>query len=264
MRELRLALTSDQLELFYQPKIQARSGMVTGAEALIRWHHPSRGLVGPAVFVPLAERYGLINALGDWVIEHACEQISAWREDGLSMRIAINLSVHQLRLADLPVRIEAALRRHDIEPSLLTCEVTESVAMDVSKATIDLFAELRALGVTLSIDDFGTGYSSLAYLRKLPFRQLKIDRSFVQDLATSHEAAAVVAAIVQLAHALDMEVVAEGVETAEQQRKLVELQVDKLQGFLFAKPMAAGALAEMAHSSDQAPRGFRPSLFAAA
>ncbi|MEO8808238.1 MAG: EAL domain-containing protein [Burkholderiaceae bacterium] len=262
LRDLRTALAKQQLELYYQPKIHAPSGEITGAEALMRWHHPLRGMVSPAVFIPLAERYGLIASLGNWVIDEACRQARVWRDDGLRMRVAINLSVHQLRHPDLPDRIADALARHQINPMLLTCEITESVAMEDPAATMKIFERLAGVGVHISIDDFGTGYSSLSYLRKLPARELKIDRSFVLDLETSADARAVVDAVVKLAQALGLKVVAEGVETEAQSQILRSLGCDELQGYLFAKPMSAKALALWA-MDDEGPSAlaFRPSLF---
>ena len=257
-----MALARSQLELVYQPKIHAPSGHITGVEALLRWHHPQRGTISPNVFIPMAERSGLINALGAWVIDEACRQARVWRDQGLRMRVAINLSAYQLRQRDLPQRIAAALKKHQINPELLTCEITESVAMEDTEATLRFFTELAAVGVHISIDDFGSGYSSLAYLRKLPAGELKIDRSFVLDLESSEQARKIAAAVVQLAQALKLKVVAEGVETDEQYRILRQFGCDELQGFLFAKPMSAKALGLWA-MADEGPRSmqFRESLF---
>ncbi len=262
LRDLRQAVARNQFELYFQPKIDAPSGEITGAEALLRWHHPQRGMVSPAVFIPIAERHGLIGTLGQWVIEEACRQARAWRDQGLRMRVAINLSVHQLRQPDLAERIARALQKHQINPQLLTCEITESVAMEDAEGTMRIFEKLAAVGVNISIDDFGTGYSSLAYLRKLPAGELKIDRSFVLDLETSADARAVVDAVVKLAQALGLKVVAEGVETEAQNQILRSLGCDELQGYLFARPMSAKALALWA-MSDDGPRAidFRDSLF---
>jgi diguanylate cyclase len=262
LRDLRQAVARHQLELVFQPKVHAPTGEVTGAEALLRWHHPQRGMVSPVVFVPIAERHGLIGTLGEWVIDEACRQARVWRDEGLRMRVAINLSVHQLRRPDLADRIAAALTRHQINPDLLTCEITESVAMEDSEATMKVFEKIAAVGVHLSIDDFGTGYSSLSYLRKLPVSELKIDRSFVLDLETSADACAVVEAVVKLAHTLGLKVVAEGVETEGQNRILRGFGCDQLQGYLFAKPMAAKALSLWA-MNEVGPRAidFRDSLF---
>jgi diguanylate cyclase (GGDEF)-like protein len=262
LRDLREAVARKQFELVYQPKVHAPSGEITGAEALLRWHHPRRGVVSPAVFVPIAERHGLIGVIGQWVIDEACRQARDWRDQGLRMRVAINLSVHQLRQPDLAERIAAALAKHQINPQLLTCEITESVAMEDAEGTMRIFEKLAAVGVNISIDDFGTGYSSLAYLRKLPAGELKIDRSFVLDLETSGDARAVVDAVVKLAQALGLKVVAEGVETEAQGQVLRSLGCDELQGYLFAKPMSAKALALWA-MNDVGPRAmdFRASLF---
>ena len=262
LRDLRRAIQHHELELYYQPKIHAPSGQVTGVEALMRWHHPQRGMVGPNIFIPLAERFGLIHALGNWLIEDVCRQIRQWRDGGLRMRVALNLSVHQLRQEDLVDRILGALARNDIEPHLLTCEITESAAMEDTRTTLRVIERLSGVGVHLSIDDFGTGYSSLSYLRQLAAEELKIDRSFVLDLETSADARAIVDAVVKLAQALGLKVVAEGVETKEQQAILRSLGCDELQGFLFARPMSAKALTLWA-MQDAGPHSpdFRPSLF---
>ncbi len=262
LRDLRRAMAENELELYYQPKIHAPTGEITGAEALMRWQHPRLGMVSPSVFIPIAERYGLIGSLGNWLIDEVCRQIRAWRDGGLRMRVAINLSVHQLRQPDLVDRIARALREHEVNPGLLTCEITESVAMEDTEGTIKIFSQLAQLGVSISIDDFGTGHSSLAYLRKLPASELKIDRSFVLDLEISEDARKVASAVVNLAKSLNLKVVAEGVETEEQNRILREFGCDQLQGYLFAKPMSAKALAVWA-MDDIGPRtmSFRPSLF---
>ena len=240
--DLRHALERGELQLHYQPKIDARLGRLQGVEALLRWQHPTRGMVGPNVFIPIAERFGLINGLGNWVIEESCRQMRVWADEGLSMNVAINLSVHQLRTEELVPRIESALARYQVMPSQLLCEITESVAMEDIESTQRAFEELSRIGVYLSIDDFGTGYSSLSYLRQLPARQLKIDRSFVADIEVRPDARAIVSAVIQLAHQLGLRVVAEGVETEGQRDILLVLQCDELQGYLLARPMAVEAL----------------------
>jgi EAL domain-containing protein (putative c-di-GMP-specific phosphodiesterase class I) len=201
-------------------------------------------------------------AMGDWVIEQACQQARRWRDQGLRMRVAVNLSPVQLRQPDLARKIAAALRRHKVNPSLLTCEITESVALEDSASSRQVFQELAEIGVHISIDDFGSGYSNLASLRKLPAGELKIDRSFVVDLASSEDARRVVRAVVTLAKELGRQVVAEGVETEAQYEILRDLGCDHLQGFLFAKPMGAQALGLWA-MGDAGPRTmqFRASLF---
>ncbi len=262
--DLRRALELRQLQLYYQPKVDGISGHIHGVEALLRWNHPERGQVSPAVFIPLAERFNLINALGNWVLDEACRQMRAWAEGGMRMRVAINLSVHQLREDDLVERIDQALRRNHLEPSQLLCEITESVAMDDVKGTQRAFDGLARIGVFLSIDDFGTGYSSLSYLRQMPASQLKIDRSFVADLEKSKDAKAIVSAVIRLAHELGLRVVAEGVETAGQRDILVDLGCDELQGFFLAHPMPAAALE--AWTEGRKPEGaadFAPSVIGA-
>jgi diguanylate cyclase len=247
INDLRQAIELGQLELHYQPKIDGRRHLICGVEALLRWHHPVRGTVSPVIFIPVAERFGLINALGNWVILEACRQMEAWAKAGVHMRVAINLSVHQLREVDLVSRIAAALQNHHVKASQLLCEITESVAMQDISATQRTLDELGKIGVYLAIDDFGTGYSSLSYLRQLPARQLKIDRTFINDLDTSDDAKAVVDGVVRLAHALGLRVVAEGVETASQRDILLALNCDELQGFFFARPMSADKLLAWTH-----------------
>jgi diguanylate cyclase (GGDEF)-like protein len=262
-RDLRLALEQGgQLELHYQPKVRAADGCIAGVEALLRWRHPARGLLGPGLFVPVAERFGLIGTLGHWVIDEACRQVAAWRDQGLRLGVAINLSAHQLRQDDLVQRVEQALARHALDPAQLTFEITESAAVEDGEEAMHAFQRLGGLGVHLSIDDFGTGYSSLSYLRRLHAGQLKIDRSFVHDVASSADARAIVQAVVQLAHSLGLSVVAEGVETQAQRDALKALQCDELQGYLFARPLTAQVLAEWALDAQKpAALKFSPSAF---
>ena len=249
-RDLRQAIERGELELHYQPKVSAGRKVITGVEALARWPHPVRGMLSPGLFIPIAERFGLINALGNWVIEEACKQVSLWRDQGLRIRVAINLSVHQLRQDDLIQRVERALRTYHLDPALVIFEVTESVAMEDASGALEMFERLGGIGVKLSIDDFGTGYSSLSYLRRLQVSQLKIDQSFVRDLETSPDARAIVKAVVGLAHALNLSVVAEGVETAAQRDVLTALKCDELQGYLYAKPMSAEMMGQWALDID--------------
>ena len=262
LRDFRQALDNDGLTLVYQPKIDAASGRITAAEALLRWKHATRGDVPPTIFVALAERFGLVTRLGDWVIDRACRQAGLWAQAGLNMRVAINLSAQHLREPDLAQRVGQALSRNRIEPSRLTCEITETLAMENTQSTQATLAQLGLIGVHLSIDDFGTGYSSLAYLRKLPAKEVKIDRSFVMDLERSADARAVVDGVIKLTHALGKRVVAEGVETMKQRRILTEMGCDELQGFLFAQPMAPADLLQWAmdaRNNDQ--DAFRSSLY---
>lgn len=260
--DLRTALEKGEFELYFQPKIDAISLLVTGAEALLRWHHPERGLVSPVVFVPLAEQYGLIGPIGNWVIEEACRKAARWREQGLRMRVAVNISGCQMREGDLVNRIEAALRRNGIQPERFTCEITESVAMEDTKVTQLTFEKMRNAGFHVSIDDFGTGYSSLAALRKLPAQELKIDRAFVSDLEESEDARSIARSIVNLATALNLRVVAEGVETPGQRDLLIAMGCNELQGFLFSMPMPAYELERLAlHERQPNQMEFRKSLF---
>jgi len=260
--DLRNALTKGEFELYFQPKIDAISLQVTAAEALLRWHHPERGLIGPAVFIPLAEQYGLIGQIGNWVIEEACRKAARWREHGLRMRVAVNISGYQMREDDLVDRIESALKRNGIQPERFTCEITESVAMEDTRVTQQTFERMRNAGFHVSIDDFGTGYSSLAALRKLPTAELKIDRAFVMDLEESEDARSIARSIINLANTLNLRVVAEGVETLGQRDLLVGMGCNELQGFLFAMPMPAYELEKMAVGEHQPEEmEFRRSLF---
>lgn len=263
VNELRQALDGGQFELYFQPKIDAQSLQVTAAEALLRWHHPTRGFVSPVVFIPLAEKYGLMAAIGNWVVEEACRTAAQWQDNGLRMRVAVNISGYQMRQDDLVENILAVLTKYGVQPSRFTCEITETVAMEDTQATKLTFEKLRNAGFHVSIDDFGTGYSSLASLRRLPAAELKIDRAFVMDLEESEEARSIAQSIVNMARALSLKVIAEGVETVGQRDILVRMGCDELQGFLFSMPIPASELQGMAmnrHAEDSAD--FRDSLFA--
>ncbi|CAH0350930.1 bifunctional diguanylate cyclase/phosphodiesterase [Aquabacterium sp. CECT 9606] len=259
-RDLRHALDlgGEGLSLDYQPKVDTKSGRLTGVEALLRWRHPQQGPVEPNVFIPVAERFGLIGALGQWVIDEACRQQRAWQDEGLDLRVAINLSVHQVRQADLVERIEHALKAQRIQADRLMFEVSEIAAMADPQACVRLFEQFMRLGVQVSIDDFGMGNANLSQLRKLPACQLKIDRSFVQSLEHDVDAQAIVDAAVRLSHALGLNVVAEGVETAHQQDILLRFGCDELQGYLFARPMSPVQMALWARSSEAVPRPAPP------
>lgn len=267
LQDLRQAVVRGELKLVYQPKIDAASLQITAAEALLRWEHPVRGLVPPGVFIPLAERHGLMPSIGQWVIDEACHQAGQWREHGLRMRIAINVSGHQLRNDRFVGMLERSAARHQVQPGRLTCEITESVAMEDTAQTRAAFQRLRRAGFHVSIDDFGTGHSSLAVLRRLPAAELKVDRHFIIDLETSESARAIVEAVIGVARTLGMRVVAEGVETLGQRDLLVQMGCDELQGFLFARPMSAAALLLWADASGPEGAGtgagavFRSSLF---
>ncbi len=243
VQDLRLALERNELVLYYQPKFRAPDGPIAGVEALVRWQHPVRGLVAAHEFIPLAEKTGLIVSLGAWVLDEACRQMAQWRREGhTAWTVAVNLSALQFNHAALIDTVRDALDRHALDPQSLVLEITESTAMRDADASLHILQQLDAMGVRISIDDFGTGYSSLLYLKRLPASELKIDRGFVRDLAHDTEDAAIVSAIVALGQTLNLRIVAEGVETAEQQAFLTRLGCDSLQGYLLGRPMTAESL----------------------
>ncbi|GIZ53727.1 putative bifunctional diguanylate cyclase/phosphodiesterase [Noviherbaspirillum aridicola] len=243
--ELRRGLAQGQLLLHYQPKASLRSGRIVGAEALLRWRHPLHGMVPPGQFIPLAEETGLILDIGAWVLEEACRQIAHWQERGLKVPpIAINLSSRQFD-HHLPMRVQAVLDQYGLGPERIRLEITETLLVRGPEQVIPIMNELAAMGVGLALDDFGTGYSSLAYLKKFPISTLKIDRTFVVGLPGEQNDCAIARAIVTMAQQLRQEIVAEGVETAEQMAFLRGLGCDQLQGYLFSPPVAADAFAQM-------------------
>ena len=235
--ELRRAIEHDELVLYYQPQIDPGTGQVGGVEALIRWHHPDRGLIPPDEFIPLAERTGLIQPLTLWVLEAAIRQCASWRSSGLNLWVAANLSASNLLDSETPDAIERLLRRWAVPSGSFRLEITETTAMADPARTRAVLARLDALGVELAIDDFGTGYSSLAYLKRLPVHELKIDRSFVSKMATDPDDAVIVAATIDLAHNLGLRVVAEGVEDEDTLRELIRRGCDLAQGYHFSKPL---------------------------
>ena len=240
---LRRALQEDAFTLHYQPTVHLESGRVISVEALLRWEHPEWGLVMPGEFVPLAEETGLIMPMGRWVLEEACRQLAAWRRlrpECADLNVSVNLSARQFADPNLADIVSGALSESGLSPSGLWLEITESVLMEEAQTTIETLRALRGLGVHLSIDDFGTGYSSLSYLKRFPVDVLKIDRSFVDGLGTDPEDEAIVTAVVRLAQALDLDVVAEGVETAEQLAELRRLGCTAVQGFYFGRPKPPG------------------------
>jgi diguanylate cyclase (GGDEF)-like protein len=245
---LHRALLHDEFVLHYQPQIRMATGTVTGVEALVRWHHPERGLVAPAEFIASAEETGLIIALGAWVLEEACRQSAAWcaaRPDLAPVVVSINLSARQIAHPDLVATVADTIARTGVDPATLCLEVTETAVMDDHEAAADVLLELKALGLTLAIDDFGTGYSSLRALQRFPFDVVKIDRSFVTGIETSEQESAIVAAIVSLSHALGLRTVAEGVEQVAQVERLRVLGCDIAQGYFYARPAAPADLAGM-------------------
>lgn len=242
------ALDHDELRLFYQPKYCAPSGPILGFEALLRWQHPQRGLLSPDKFLPMAEKTGMIVNIGNWVIHEACRQLRQWHLQGHPhWSVAVNLSALQFEQSNLVETVVDALEKHQIPAELLTLEVTETIAMRDPDESVRILTELTQLGVKASIDDFGTGYSSLLYLKRLPASELKIDRAFVNELQQHHtEDATIVSAIVALAQSLQLKVVAEGVETAEQQAFLTSLGCNTLQGYLLGKPVPPERVPELA------------------
>jgi diguanylate cyclase (GGDEF)-like protein/PAS domain S-box-containing protein len=253
---LREAIARSQFALHYQPQIDMRDGRITGVEALIRWHHPTRGLVGPMAFIGFAEKRGLIASIGRWVLEQACRQIKAWHDAGHPrVPVAVNLSAIEFRQRDLVPSIAAVLQASGLAPEFLELELTESALLDQGSFIGEQLHALKALGVRLAIDDFGTGYSSLAYLKRFPIDRLKIDRSFVQDTPADADDVAIVTAILQMARSLKLATVAEGVETAAQQALLRGLGCGDFQGFLVSRPLATEAMATFLRT--HGPAGWR-------
>jgi diguanylate cyclase (GGDEF)-like protein/PAS domain S-box-containing protein len=235
--DLRHAIERREFVLHYQPKVDLVSGRMQGMEALLRWNHPTRGLVAPLEFVPALEESGLILPVGEWVLEEACAQIGRWRAEGLApVPVAINLSAKQFRRRDLDAVISRALAAAGVPSTLLELEITESCLMEDPEQAVRLLDSLRRAGVRISVDDFGTGYSSLSYLTRLPLSALKIDRSFVRDAVSSPQAASIVRAVIDMAHNLRFTVIAEGVETEQQVAFLRQHACDQAQGFLYGRP----------------------------
>jgi len=240
---LRRALVRNEFQLYYQPQIDLHTGLMTGVEALIRWNSPELGLVSPVVFIPVAEESNLISLIGWWVMEEACRQLASWRDAGLpGMKVAVKVSGRQFLNHALAECVSDLLKQYGIEPSQLEIELTESTVMAEPDRAIEQLNRLREIGIQVSVDDFGTGYSSLSYLKRLPLGTIKVDRSFVRDVDNQSDNAAIVAAILGLADALDMSIVAEGVETEAEERHLKNAGCIKVQGFRYAQPMPAEGL----------------------
>jgi diguanylate cyclase (GGDEF)-like protein/PAS domain S-box-containing protein len=251
---LRRALNRNEFKLYYQPLVDVRDGHIVGLEVLTRWHHPQRGVVSPSVFIPVTEETGLIRPLGEWVLQNACEQGRAWQDMGLpGIVVAVNLSANQFRQKNLAAMVERALRNTGLDSGHLELELTESVVMYNVDEVLATLRDLKSIGVHISLDDFGTGYSSLSYLKRFPIDKLKIDRSFVRDVITNPEDAAIARAVIAMAHSLDMRVVAEGVETAEQLDFLRANQCDQFQGYYYARPLPATESTELLQRSHKRP-----------
>jgi diguanylate cyclase (GGDEF)-like protein len=237
---LRRAIERDEFEVFYQPKIDINTGKIVGMEALVRWRHPEMGLISPLEFIPLAEETGLIVPIGEWILRRSCAQSRLWRDKGFNLHVAVNLSARQFQEPNLSQMVTEIIEETGFNPSFLNLEVTESSIMKNAESAVKTLGELRGMGIKISIDDFGTGYSSLGYLKRLPIDVLKIDKSFINDVTTNPDDAALVMAIVTLAHNLKLKVVAEGVETEDQLSFLHLLRCDEWQGFLYSRPIPTG------------------------
>ena len=250
--DLHQALSLKQLELHYQPKVDTKTGLIHGVEALARWRHPQRGLVPPGEFIPLAESCGLIDGIGEWVVRESCRQARAWQLEGLPpLRVAVNLSAFQFRHGNLLQMIREALQAAQLEPRFLEVEITESALMSDPEESVTILEQLSRMGVVVSVDDFGTGYSSMSYLRRFPIDKLKIDRGFIAELISRADDASIVRAIVSLAHSLRLKVVAEGVETSEQLNVLRSLGCDQYQGFCFSPAVPAAQFAALLRESQR-------------
>jgi predicted signal transduction protein with EAL and GGDEF domain len=240
--DLRDAIEGNQLELYYQPIINLRRNAISGFEALARWRHKVKGMVPPALFIPVAEDSGLILPLGEWALAQACRQAMQWPDD---LKISVNLSPVQFAAPNLVEMIERTLAETGLAPHRLELEITERIFMANSEHMLAMLRRLKAIGIRIAMDDFGTGYSSLSYLRSFPFDKIKIDRAFVSDLAERNEHVVIVQAVVSIARALGMTTTAEGVETEGQHRFLAALGCDEVQGYLFSAPVAADKLPEL-------------------
>ncbi|MGX2040203.1 EAL domain-containing protein [Methylocaldum sp. MU1018] len=251
---LRRALEQRQFELFYQPKIELTGGKIIGSEALIRWRHPDLGLILPSRFIPMAEETGLIHAIGSWALKTACSQSKAWQEAGLSsFDVAVNLSARQLKRGNLVNLVAETLRETGLEGRYLELELTETMVMHDPERFIPILEELKQLGVKLSVDDFGTGYSSLSYLKRFPFDRLKIDQSFVRDIATDANDAVIVQTVISLGHTLGLKVIAEGVETLEQLTFLCRHRCDDMQGYYSSRPVTAEQFGRLLRENRRLP-----------
>jgi EAL domain-containing protein (putative c-di-GMP-specific phosphodiesterase class I) len=242
-RRLRRALRDGEFLLHYQPQVELTTGEIVGMEALVRWMDPEFGLVSPGAFIPVAEECGLIGPLSEWVLREACRQNKAWQDEGLPpARMSVNLSARQFQQRDIRVLVTSMLAETGLAPHYLEIELTESAIMRNGEDTVTTLTELAALGISIAIDDFGTGYSSLSYLKRFPVDRLKIDRSFVAEIGTSGGNETITSAIIALAHSLELQVIAEGVETAAQLDFLVARNCDEMQGFFFSPPLPAGEI----------------------
>mgnify|MGYP002152242525 CR=1 FL=1 len=248
------ALRHNEFELHYQPQVEIQSGQIVGVEALIRWHRPGHGMVSPANFIPLAEENGLITEIGDWVLEHACAQLQRWQEQGLELKVSVNLSAPQLDDVQFRDKVARCLKRHQLDPGRLELELTESIIMKHVDQTIRLLEQLSRMGVHLSVDDFGTGYSSLSYLKRFPLNKLKIDQSFVREICLDPDDATICRTIISMADNLNLTVTAEGVEDADQLALLAEFGCHQYQGYFFSRPVPAQQIPDLCANTSQPER----------
>ncbi|MBE9563371.1 MAG: EAL domain-containing protein, partial [Proteobacteria bacterium] len=232
--ELHKAIKNEELEVYYQPKIELTECKTVGMEALLRWKHPEKGMISPANFIPLAEETGLICVLGEWVLRQACKHTKNWHEQGFKLKVAVNISTVQLKETDLLNNIHNILEASNLPPEYLELEITEGVLMEDSETSHTVLSAIKELGVFIAMDDFGTGYSSLSYLKKFPFDTLKIDQSFMCDVDTEPDSSSLIPAIIALSKCLKMKVVAEGVETDAQLNFMKKYECDEIQGYLFS------------------------------
>jgi EAL domain-containing protein (putative c-di-GMP-specific phosphodiesterase class I) len=240
VNDLHQALLYDQFELFYQPQFNLIENRLVGAEALVRWTHPTRGMVSPVEFIPIVEQTGMIIRLGDWITRMACAQAKMWSQLPVPVRVAINLSAIQFKDKHLVPNLQKIVDHLGLDPSLIELEITEGIMMSNMDETIAKLKQFSDMGFVIAIDDFGTGYSSLSYLRKLPIHKLKIDQSFVRDLDSDRDSQDIIRCIISLAKSLNLEVIAEGVETEFNESFLKDLGCDEGQGYLYSQPISAG------------------------
>jgi EAL domain-containing protein (putative c-di-GMP-specific phosphodiesterase class I) len=250
--DLQGAIARNEFELHYQPLVSPTENRVVGFEALLRWHHPVRGLVSPLDFIPVAEETGMIVAIGEWVLRTACFEAENWPTD---ITVAVNLSPVQFKKGNLVAIVQAALAESGLRPNRLELEITESVFLHDTVDTLATLRQLRAMGIGVALDDFGTGYSSLSYLRSFPFNKIKIDQSFVRDMTANKESMSIIRAVTGLGLSLGMKTIAEGVETAEQLDRLRNEGCTEVQGFYFSHPLPAGELPTLIEKFQHNPEG---------
>jgi EAL domain-containing protein (putative c-di-GMP-specific phosphodiesterase class I) len=235
---LRYALERDEFMVYYQPQIDLYSGQIVGMEALIRWKHPELGFIPPSTFIPIAEEAGLIIPIGTWVLRTACTCLKEWIDQGLpKIRVAVNISSYQFNHENLTEIVSEVLKETGLQGEYLEMELTEGIVMKDAESTMKILNDLKKLGVEFSIDDFGTGYSSLSYLKRFPIDKIKIDKSFVHNITTDPKDASIAQAIISMSHGMDIKVLAEGVETLEQQEFMRSLHCDEMQGYYFSHPL---------------------------